>query len=220
MGNGQFAKALVDAEAASEIKPEWTKPYFRAGSALLALGRQADAIDSLDKALALDPGNQSVIKIKEQAGANFSPTARGTGCLLTWGAGDFGCLGHGDDRSKPSARVVDGMRGKHVIDVGCGMIHTIAITGAGETFAWGHNQQYQCGLGQENILFFVLFSGDQMPVCRPLATGPCSDAGPWIAWQAVHCCCMRCWSHHRNCRSRRRSSKRKQISKSKSCGRD
>jgi hypothetical protein len=172
LGNGQYAKALVDAETSAKLRPDWAKAYFRAGSALIAIGRKGDAIDWLDKARALDPKNDSVIKAIADAGKDFNPASRGTGCLLTWGAGDFGALGHGDDRAKPNARVVDAMRGKHVVDVGCGMIHTVAVTGSGETFSWGHNQQYQCGLGHaEPVMVPTLVPALLGKTCVAVACG-------------------------------------------------
>jgi alpha-tubulin suppressor-like RCC1 family protein len=34
-----------------------------------------------------------------------------------------------------------------VIDVACGFAHTVAVTSKGETWAWGDNTEYQCGMG-------------------------------------------------------------------------
>lgn len=33
-----------------------------------------------------------------------------------------------------------------VVDVSCGLLHSVAVTVTGETYAWGMNQQHQCGL--------------------------------------------------------------------------
>ena len=71
--------------------------------------------------------------------------ARGQSHLLTWGSGTHGCLGHGDARDKPHPRAVGALRGKHIVDIGCGVMHTVACTADGEVWAWGANAQLQCG---------------------------------------------------------------------------
>ena len=68
------------------------------------------------------------------------------GSLLSWGRGEFGALGHGDVRDRVVPRTVGDMRGRYVSDVACGMAHTVAVDGAGNTYTWGINTQAQCGL--------------------------------------------------------------------------
>lgn len=53
-------------QVAISLKPSWAKGYYRAGLALAALNRAADAVDNLKRALALDPSNKTVVtKIAE-----------------------------------------------------------------------------------------------------------------------------------------------------------
>lgn len=36
--------------------------------------------------------------------------------------------------------------GKHVVDISCGAVHTVCCTALGETYAWGNNKLFQCGM--------------------------------------------------------------------------
>ena len=72
---------------------------------------------------------------------------RGHGSLYTWGIGAEGVLGLGDAKDRASAKPVGVFRGKQVADVSCGLLHAVAVTVMGEVWAWGANQQGQCGMG-------------------------------------------------------------------------
>lgn len=52
------------------------------------------------------------------------------GEVFTWGRGDDGRLGHGDNGWKFVPRLVEELRGKSVRQVTCGSYHTAAVTGA------------------------------------------------------------------------------------------
>lgn len=52
------------------------------------------------------------------------------GEVYTWGRGDDGRLGHGDNGWKFVPRLVEELRGKSVRQVTCGSYHTAAVTGA------------------------------------------------------------------------------------------
>ena len=76
--SGQLSHAHADALSAIKLDSSWAKGYFRAGVALDRLGQKADAISFFDKALALDPDNESIQKAIEKAGQDFNPALRGT----------------------------------------------------------------------------------------------------------------------------------------------
>ena len=46
------------------------------------------------------------------------------GQLYTWGLGDYGNLGHGDNRFQPMPRIVEVLLGKKCVSVACGAKHT------------------------------------------------------------------------------------------------
>jgi RCC1 and BTB domain-containing protein len=52
------------------------------------------------------------------------------GEVYTWGRGDDGRLGHGDNGWKFVPRLVEELRGKKIRQVTCGSYHTAAVTGA------------------------------------------------------------------------------------------
>jgi alpha-tubulin suppressor-like RCC1 family protein len=63
------------------------------------------------------------------------------GGLMSWGAAEFGQLGHGPaagigiDLLQP--RYVAGSREMHFVSVACGMGHTLALTGSGHVYSFG-----------------------------------------------------------------------------------
>ena len=52
-------------------------------------------------------------------------SAKHPGLMYTWGGGDKGQLGHGDETSQNTPMVVEALRGKRVSRVSCGMHHTM-----------------------------------------------------------------------------------------------
>ncbi|KAK2176734.1 hypothetical protein NP493_643g01042 [Ridgeia piscesae] len=53
---GQFEEALVDADAAIKLKPDWPKGYYRKGAALFGLRRHEESVLAYLQCLAIDPG--------------------------------------------------------------------------------------------------------------------------------------------------------------------
>merc|ERR1712185_493773 len=53
------------------------------------------------------------------------------GLVLTWGRGDDGRLGHGDNGWKYVPRIVDALSGKAIRQVTCGSYHTAAVSDSG-----------------------------------------------------------------------------------------
>ena len=79
------------------------------------------------------------------------------GALWAWGEGFYGQLGLGDtnDRLVPTlvgAEEVFG--GSQVRTISCGGVHTLAVTEAGELWAWGQGAQGRLGLndGQDRLV--------------------------------------------------------------------
>ncbi|AYU79673.1 hypothetical protein, conserved [Leishmania donovani] len=68
------------------------------------------------------------------------------GSVYTWGIGNSGRLGHGDQDDHLSPEVVTAMKGKCVVDVACGSFHTVFIADDGNAYACGDNQGGQCGV--------------------------------------------------------------------------
>lgn len=58
------------------------------------------------------------------------------GEVYTWGRGDDGRLGHGDNGWKYVPRITQSLAGQVVCQVTCGSYHTAAVTGNGDLYTW------------------------------------------------------------------------------------
>ncbi|DAZ94414.1 TPA: hypothetical protein N0F65_003443 [Lagenidium giganteum] len=72
------------------------------------------------------------------------------GEVYTWGRGDDGRLGHGDNGWKFVPRMVEELRGKNIRQVTCGSYHTAAVTVSGELYTWGGGMYGKLGHGNES----------------------------------------------------------------------
>lgn len=72
--------------------------------------------------------------------------------VMSWGTGYFGQLGHGDDTSWDSPRMIGSLDprrlGCRAVSVACGASHSGVMTDSGRLFMWGLNRSGQCGQGQ------------------------------------------------------------------------
>ncbi|EQC36786.1 hypothetical protein SDRG_05620 [Saprolegnia diclina VS20] len=72
------------------------------------------------------------------------------GDVYTWGRGDDGRLGHGDNGWKFVPRLVEALHGKRIKQVTCGSYHTAAVTVTGELYTWGGGMYGKLGHGNES----------------------------------------------------------------------
>jgi tetratricopeptide (TPR) repeat protein len=66
----QYEEALLDAEHACQLKPDWAKGYYRKGVALAGQGRQEEALVAFLQSLTLDGLATSARKSLEKVGAH------------------------------------------------------------------------------------------------------------------------------------------------------
>lgn len=71
------------------------------------------------------------------------------GEVYTWGRGDDGRLGHGDNGWKFVPRLVEELHGKNIRQVTCGSYHTAAVTVSGDLYSWGGGMYGKLGHGNE-----------------------------------------------------------------------
>ena len=71
------------------------------------------------------------------------------GEVLTWGRGDDGRLGHGDNGWKYIPRITQSLAGQVVVQVTCGSYHTAAVTQNGSLYTWGGGMYGKLGHGNE-----------------------------------------------------------------------
>jgi alpha-tubulin suppressor-like RCC1 family protein len=61
------------------------------------------------------------------------------GQLFSWGSGEHGPLGHGDERNQPSPKRIEALRDVQVSSVSAGRCHVLALTEDGLVYSWGEN---------------------------------------------------------------------------------
>jgi len=71
------------------------------------------------------------------------------GEVYTWGRGDDGRLGHGDNGWKYVPWITRSLAGQVVTQVTCGSYHTAAVTGSGDLYTWGGGMYGKLGHGNE-----------------------------------------------------------------------
>ena len=84
-------------------------------------------------------------------GFGFTAATTHSGDVYTWGSGEHGQLGHGDNQDRNVPVPIKSLRGnaKHarVADVACGSRHAMAMSSTGRMYSWGWNNHGQLGLG-------------------------------------------------------------------------
>ncbi|XP_037823677.1 probable E3 ubiquitin-protein ligase HERC2 [Lucilia sericata] len=89
-------------------------------------------------------------KIRDIAcGSSHSAAITSAGELYTWGLGEYGRLGHGDNATQLKPKLVAGLSGKRVIQVACGSrdAQTLALTEDGAVYSWGDGDFGKLGRG-------------------------------------------------------------------------
>lgn len=94
------------------------------------------------------------------AGSAHSVALNEWGQCFTWGSNSRGQLGcntaAGHESMCTTPKLVKPLATRHVVQIASGLYHTLALTQAGELYAWGSNAYGQLGIGE---------FGD--PVCQP-----------------------------------------------------
>lgn len=72
------------------------------------------------------------------------------GSVYTWGRGDDGRLGHGDNGWKYVPRLARALAGQVITQVTCGSYHTAAVSNNGDLYTWGGGMYGKLGHGNEN----------------------------------------------------------------------
>ena len=154
--SGSYQKALDDAVHAIEIDPFYPKGYYRAAKALLELNgdeRSNEAMEYLDKAIAVAsqvPDDALIMKqlsdLKASLARGGGTLFKGNGWCYSWGMGEYGQLGLGDQKERVLPHMIDGLRGRHIVDSSCGAMHSVAVLGTGEVVVFGDNSKGQLGM--------------------------------------------------------------------------
>ncbi|KAI8508669.1 E3 ubiquitin-protein ligase herc2, partial [Branchiostoma belcheri] len=82
-------------------------------------------------------------------GSSHSAAVTSNGELYTWGLGEYGRLGHGDNTTQLRPKQVKSLAGQRVIQVACGSrdAQTLALTDEGNVYSWGDGDFGKLGRG-------------------------------------------------------------------------
>ncbi|KAK7097783.1 E3 ubiquitin-protein ligase HERC2-like isoform X3 [Littorina saxatilis] len=82
-------------------------------------------------------------------GSSHSAAITSNGELYTWGLGDYGRLGHGDNTTQLKPKQIKSLVGQRVIQVACGSrdAQTLALTDYGIVYSWGDGDFGKLGRG-------------------------------------------------------------------------
>ncbi|XP_077868707.1 E3 ubiquitin-protein ligase HERC2-like [Saccoglossus kowalevskii] len=82
-------------------------------------------------------------------GSSHSAAITSDGALYTWGLGEYGRLGHGDNTTQLKPKQVKTLSGQRVVQVACGSrdAQTLALTDEGMVFSWGDGDFGKLGRG-------------------------------------------------------------------------
>jgi hypothetical protein len=72
------------------------------------------------------------------------------GKVYVWGKNSYGVLGNGlNDREIYRPQVNKYLIDLNIIEISCGLCHTIVLTSSGDIYGWGWNRYGQCGNGSD-----------------------------------------------------------------------
>lgn len=82
-------------------------------------------------------------------GSSHSAAITSSGELYTWGLGEYGRLGHGDNCTQLKPKLVQALIGQRVVQIACGSrdAQTLALTEDGSVFSWGDGDFGKLGRG-------------------------------------------------------------------------
>ncbi|XP_038055580.1 E3 ubiquitin-protein ligase HERC2-like [Patiria miniata] len=82
-------------------------------------------------------------------GSSHSAAVTSSGELFTWGLGEYGRLGHGDNTTQLRPKLVKALAGQRVMQVACGSrdAQTLALTDEGLVYSWGDGDFGKLGRG-------------------------------------------------------------------------
>lgn len=65
--------------------------------------------------------------------------------IFSWGRGEFGRLGHGDELHLCHPVLIETLHNKQIADISCGGYHSVALSKSGFVFTWGSGEYGKLG---------------------------------------------------------------------------
>jgi len=116
------------------------------------------------------------------------------GECYTWGIGDRGQLGHSDKMDRSSPTIVEPLKGRRIVQVECGDLHTLALGSTREVFSWGAGDCAQLGHGLKDDLLMpmtvkgLLGEGITVIACGAFHNGAINKKCSVYTWGAGQYC--------------------------------
>jgi len=83
------------------------------------------------------------------AGGLHSLALPADGAVWSWGFGDFGRLGHGDEQDHSQPKKIEAFAGRRVVAVSASIEHSLALTADGAVWSWGGGYIAMLGYGDQ-----------------------------------------------------------------------
>ena len=87
------------------------------------------------------------------AGQDHTVLLSTEGEVFTWGAGAFGCLGHGDEEDAFTPRKLESLTSMRIVLAAAGTEHTLLVNDGGELLTFGKGEEGPLGHGDEEDCF-------------------------------------------------------------------
>ena len=81
------------------------------------------------------------------AGEYHSMALSDYGHVYSWGSGSDGCLGHGNQQSQYTPKLVDALHNEKIVAIAAGILHSVALTNAGRIYSFGEGSHGKLGHG-------------------------------------------------------------------------
>jgi alpha-tubulin suppressor-like RCC1 family protein len=83
------------------------------------------------------------------AAASHTLVSTEAGAVLSFGWGEYGCLGQGDEENQHTPEVIEALRGERVVAMSAGDRHSLVLTEAGVLLSFGYGGEGRLGHGDE-----------------------------------------------------------------------
>lgn len=113
------------------------------------------------------PKETSIKSISSSKGSDGHTLALSrSGEVYSWGDGDYGKLGHGNNSTQKVPKLINGLAGIMIQQVAAGFRHSAAVTEGGEVYTWGEGDYGRLGHGDSSSKNVPTKIGDLEPIGR------------------------------------------------------
>ena len=137
MGKGSTASAAVNVDGHLCV---WGELSSAARNAEPIFSYQTPTVVQTDRVKCVSCGGLHILALTD------------AGEVLSFGQGNYGQLGHGDQLDQRDPKVVEALRGKHVNAIAAGNLHSLVLTREGLVYSFGRGKFGRLGHGNHDDL--------------------------------------------------------------------